>query len=186
LLVVSPSERFQRSLAGTKRYAQVAYGVVPPFSPWPRCRDCNHRTTPGEPACSPQQRRPSLCGRSGDEIDQAAWWSRHFDDLDAVLEFDALDDFGELIFALQSSPRFRSGIDHWPRCGRPDCENFFDRQLGMGASRNRIETFSVRDETIFTLTCVFGLNGPHLNRQTNGLHAMLIVGAGTRGGHKDD
>ena len=56
----------------------------------------------------------------------------------------------------------------------------------MGASRNRIETFSVRDETIFTLTCVFGLNGPHLNRQTNGLHAMLIVGAGTRGGHKDD
>jgi hypothetical protein len=51
--------------------------------------------------------------------------SRHFDDLDAVLEFDALDDFGELIFALQSSPRFRSGIDHWPRCGRPDCEKLF-------------------------------------------------------------
>ena len=37
--------------------------------------------------------------------------SRHFDDLDAVLEFDALDDFGQLIFALQSSPCFRSGVD---------------------------------------------------------------------------
>ena len=28
--------------------------------------------------------------------------SRHFDDLYAVLEFDALDDFGQLIFALRS------------------------------------------------------------------------------------
>jgi hypothetical protein len=37
--------------------------------------------------------------------------SRHFDDLDAVLEFDALDDFGQLIFALQSSPCFRGGVD---------------------------------------------------------------------------
>ena len=37
--------------------------------------------------------------------------SRHFDDFDAVLEFGALDDFGQMIFALQSSPRFRSGID---------------------------------------------------------------------------
>jgi hypothetical protein len=27
------------------------------------------------------------------------------------LEFDALKDFGQLIFALQSLPRFRSGID---------------------------------------------------------------------------
>ena len=36
---------------------------------------------------------------------------RHFDDLDAVLEFDALDDFGQLIFALQSSPCFRGGVD---------------------------------------------------------------------------
>jgi len=141
LLVVSPSERFQRSLAGTKRYAQVAYGVVPPFSPWPRCRDCNHRTTPGEPACSPQQRRPSLCGRSGDEIDQAAWWSRHFDDLDAVLEFDALDDFGELIFALQSSPRFRSGIDHWPRCGRPDCENFLTDSWAWARHETELKRF---------------------------------------------
>jgi len=35
--------------------------------------------------------------------------SRHFDDLDAVLEFDAF--FRQLIFTLQSSPRFRSGID---------------------------------------------------------------------------
>jgi hypothetical protein len=33
------------------------------------------------------------------------------DDLDAVLEFDASDDFGQLIFALQSSPCFRSGVD---------------------------------------------------------------------------
>jgi hypothetical protein len=39
--------------------------------------------------------------------------SRHFDDLDAVLEFDALDDFWQLIFALQSSPRFRSGNDQF-------------------------------------------------------------------------
>jgi hypothetical protein len=36
--------------------------------------------------------------------------SRHFDDLDAVLEFDALDDFGQLIFALQSPPYFCSGL----------------------------------------------------------------------------
>jgi hypothetical protein len=61
--------------------------------------------------------------------------TRHFDDPDAVLEFDALDDFGQVIFALQSSPRFRSGIDHWWRCGRPDCcgwamSQFFDRQIG--------------------------------------------------------
>ena len=55
--------------------------------------------TAGEPACSPQQHRPSLCGRLGDEIDQAAWCAGIFDDLDAVLEFDALDDFGQLIFA---------------------------------------------------------------------------------------
>ena len=34
-----------------------------------------------------------------------------FDDLDAVLEFDALDDFRQLIFAFQSSPCFRSGVD---------------------------------------------------------------------------
>ena len=100
--------------------------------------------------------------------------------------FDALDDFGELIFALQSSPRFRSGIDHWPRCGRPDCENFFDRQLGMGASRNRIETFSVRDETIFTLTCVFGLNGTAPQQADQRAACDAHVGAGTRGGHKDD
>ena len=39
--------------------------------------------------------------------------SRHFDDLDAVLEFDALDDFGQLIFALQPSPRFCNGIDQF-------------------------------------------------------------------------
>ena len=39
--------------------------------------------------------------------------SRHFDDLDAVLEFDALDDFRQLIFAFQSSPRFRGGIDEF-------------------------------------------------------------------------
>ena len=38
---------------------------------------------------------------------------RHFDDLDAVLEFDALDDFGQLIFALRSSPCFCSGVDQF-------------------------------------------------------------------------
>jgi hypothetical protein len=37
--------------------------------------------------------------------------SRHFDDLDAVLKSDSLDDFRQLIFALQSSPGF---------CGRGD------------------------------------------------------------------
>ncbi len=37
--------------------------------------------------------------------------SRHFDDFDAILEFDALDSFQQLIFTLQSLPRFRSGID---------------------------------------------------------------------------
>lgn len=31
---------------------------------------------------------------------------RHLDDLDAVLESDALDDFRQLIFSLQSSPSF--------------------------------------------------------------------------------
>jgi hypothetical protein len=35
---------------------------------------------------------------------------RHFDNLDAVLEFDALDNLRQLIFALQSSPCFRRGI----------------------------------------------------------------------------
>ena len=39
--------------------------------------------------------------------------SRHFDNLDAVVEFDALDGFGQLIFALQSSPCFRSGVDEF-------------------------------------------------------------------------
>jgi hypothetical protein len=39
--------------------------------------------------------------------------SRHFDDLDAVLEFDALDDFPQLIFALQSSPCFCGGVDEF-------------------------------------------------------------------------
>jgi hypothetical protein len=33
--------------------------------------------------------------------------NRHFDDLDAVLEFDALDDFGQLIFALQEMRKLR-------------------------------------------------------------------------------
>ena len=37
--------------------------------------------------------------------------SRHFDNLDAILEFDALDDFRQLIFAIQSSPCFRGGVD---------------------------------------------------------------------------
>jgi hypothetical protein len=37
--------------------------------------------------------------------------SRHFDDLDAILESDSLDDFRQLIFALQSPPGF---------CGRYD------------------------------------------------------------------
>jgi hypothetical protein len=32
---------------------------------------------------------------------------------DAILEFDALGDFGQLIFALQSSPCFRSGVDEF-------------------------------------------------------------------------
>jgi hypothetical protein len=41
--------------------------------------------------------------------------SRHFDDLDTVLEFDALNDFRQLIFTLQSSPCFRSGVDKFDR-----------------------------------------------------------------------
>jgi hypothetical protein len=32
--------------------------------------------------------------------------SRHFDDLDAVLESDAFDDFRQLVFSLQSPPGF--------------------------------------------------------------------------------
>jgi hypothetical protein len=54
---------------------------------------------------------PELCRRLGDEVDQAAVVSRHFDDLDAVLESDSLDDFRQLVFALQSPPGF---------CGRGD------------------------------------------------------------------
>ena len=41
-----------------------------------------------------------LCRRLGDGVRSGGVVSRHFDDLDAVLEFDALDDFGQLIFAL--------------------------------------------------------------------------------------
>jgi hypothetical protein len=37
--------------------------------------------------------------------------SRHFDDLDAVLESDALDDLWQLVFAVQSPPCFRGGSD---------------------------------------------------------------------------
>ena len=37
--------------------------------------------------------------------------SRRFDDLDAVLEFDALDDLGQLVFALQAPPCFRGRGD---------------------------------------------------------------------------
>ena len=33
--------------------------------------------------------------------------SRRFDDLDAILEFDASDDLGQLVFALQAPPCFR-------------------------------------------------------------------------------
>jgi hypothetical protein len=32
--------------------------------------------------------------------------SRHLDDLEAVLEFDASDEFGQLVFALQTPPGF--------------------------------------------------------------------------------
>ena len=39
--------------------------------------------------------------------------SRHFDNFDAVLEFDALDDFRQLIFAPQASPCFRGGVDEF-------------------------------------------------------------------------
>ena len=39
--------------------------------------------------------------------------SRHFDDLDAVLESDSLDDFRQLIFALQSPPCFGGGVDEF-------------------------------------------------------------------------
>jgi SAM-dependent methyltransferase len=60
--------------------------------------------------------------------------SRHFDDLAAILEFDALDDFWQLVFALQSPPCFRGCSDELehhelgglrrqgtlrPRCWRP-------------------------------------------------------------------
>jgi hypothetical protein len=37
--------------------------------------------------------------------------SRHFDDLDSVLEFDAGDDLWQLVFSLQSPPSFRGGVD---------------------------------------------------------------------------
>jgi hypothetical protein len=90
--------------------------------------------------------------------------SRHFDDLDAVLEFDALDDFGELISPFNRRHVFAAALTIGHAVVVLTARTFFDRQLGIGASRNRIETFSVCDETIFTLTCVFGLNGPHLQQ----------------------
>ena len=37
--------------------------------------------------------------------------SRHFSDLDAVLEFYAFDDLRQLVFALQSPPGFRGRGD---------------------------------------------------------------------------
>jgi hypothetical protein len=39
--------------------------------------------------------------------------SRHFDDLDAVLEFDASDDFWRLVFTFQSPPGFVGGVDEF-------------------------------------------------------------------------
>ena len=46
-------------------------------------------------------------------------WS--FDDLDAVLEFDALDDFPRLIFAFQSPPGFAAAENlGLQRCARPE------------------------------------------------------------------
>jgi hypothetical protein len=65
--------------------------------------------------------------------------SRHFDDLDAVLKSDSLDDFRQMIFALQSPPSFRGGsyelehhqlggscrqgsCPHHPACGRPPAQ----------------------------------------------------------------
>jgi hypothetical protein len=39
--------------------------------------------------------------------------SRHFDDLDAVLEFDASDDFRQLVFTFQSSPGFDGCVDEF-------------------------------------------------------------------------
>jgi len=37
----------------------------------------------------------------------------HFDQLDAVLEFDASDNFRELFFTLQSPPCFRGDVDEF-------------------------------------------------------------------------
>ena len=39
--------------------------------------------------------------------------SRHFDDLDSILEFDAGDDLWQLVFSLQSPPSFRGGVDQF-------------------------------------------------------------------------
>ena len=39
--------------------------------------------------------------------------SRHFDDLDAVLESDAGNDLWQLFFSLQSPPCFRGGVDEF-------------------------------------------------------------------------
>ena len=39
--------------------------------------------------------------------------SRHFDDLNSVLEFDAGDDLWQLVFSLQSPPSFRGGVDQF-------------------------------------------------------------------------
>ena len=39
--------------------------------------------------------------------------SRHFNDLDSVFEFDALNDLWQLVLASQSSPCFRGGVDQF-------------------------------------------------------------------------
>src|SRR5450755_4288433 len=54
-----------------------------------------------------------LCGRLGDEVRSGGVVSRHFDDLYAVLEFDSLDDFRQLVFTFQSPPGFGGGVDEF-------------------------------------------------------------------------
>jgi hypothetical protein len=70
-------------------------------------RKCGQRDTSITVAfllLSARDERPELCGRLGDEVRSGSVVSRHFDDLNAVLEFDASDDFRQLVFTFQSPP----------------------------------------------------------------------------------
>jgi hypothetical protein len=121
----------------------------------------------------------------GDEIDQAAWWAGIFDDLDAVLEFDALDDLGQLIFAPSIVATFSQR--HWPLAALWSswllwlgthvtalCENFFWPTVGHGrVTKQNWNVFCPRRNHLHANVRVW-VERTAPQQATNGLHAMLM------------